>query len=141
MAKQRVGLILCEIFFREAAWLAAQCEDILDLVILPKGLHDLGGQEMRGTLQAEIDKMDAQTGEKRYSRILLGYGLCNNGIIGLSAKNTPMVIPKAHDCITLFMGCRQRYREYFDANPGTYYHTTGWLARGEGGQEFFDSRL
>ncbi|GAF86771.1 unnamed protein product, partial [marine sediment metagenome] len=36
---------------------------------------------------------------------------------------------------TFFMGSRGAYREYFDANPGTYYITTGWSERNsaEGG--------
>jgi hypothetical protein len=38
-----------------------------------------------------------------------------------------MIIPKAHDCITLFLGSKERYRTYFDAHPGTYWYTPGWV--------------
>jgi hypothetical protein len=31
----------------------------------------------------------------------------------------------------LFLGGRNRYREYFDAHPGTYFLTSGWLERGK----------
>ena len=58
--------------------------------------------------------------------------LCNNGIAGLTARATKLVVPRAHDCITLFLGSRKRYREFFDAHPGTYYRTTGWIERGDG---------
>ena len=37
------------------------------------------------------------------------------------------MIARAHDCITLFLGDRFRYLEIFNAHPGTYYRTTGWL--------------
>ncbi|HBY63858.1 MAG TPA: hypothetical protein DEH78_28875 [Solibacterales bacterium] len=29
------------------------------------------------------------------------------------------------------MGGRHQYQEYFDANPGVYFRSTGWLERGE----------
>lgn len=136
MEAKRVGLIACEIFFREAAYYAAVGPQVIDAVFLPKGLHDLGGEKMRETLQAEIDKMQ----EKDYSRIILGYALCNNGVVGLTGKRFPLVIPRAHDCISLFMGSRKRYQDYFFANSGTYFHTAGWLERGMPGDQYFDSQ-
>jgi hypothetical protein len=137
MEKKRVGLIACEIFFREIAYYAAGSPQVIDAVFLPKGLHDLGGDKMRGTIQAEIDKMQ----EKDYSRIILAYALCNNGIVGLTGKRFSLIVPRAHDCIAVFMGSRKRYRDYFFANTGTYFHTTGWLERGTPEGKYFDSQL
>jgi hypothetical protein len=57
----------------------------------------------------------------------LAYGLCSGGIAGLSASTIPMIVPRAHDCITLFLGSRQRYQDYFFENGGTYFMTTGWF--------------
>jgi hypothetical protein len=51
-----VGLIVCEIFFREIAYFSARCGETLDVVFLPKGLTTWAG-EKRGVLQAEIDRM------------------------------------------------------------------------------------
>jgi hypothetical protein len=42
------------------------------------------------------------------------------------------VIPRAHDCIALFLGSHRRYEEYFRAHPGTYFKTSGWIERGDG---------
>jgi hypothetical protein len=42
------------------------------------------------------------------------------------------VIPRAHDCITLFLGSKERYLEYFHAHTGVYFKTSGWIERGEG---------
>jgi len=137
MEKKRIGLIACEIFFREIAYYAARGPQIIDAVFLPKGLHDLGGDKMREIIQAEIDKMQ----EKDYSRIILGYALCNNGIVGLTGRRFSLVAPKAHDCIAVFMGSRKRYQDYFFANTGTYFHTTGWLERGTPEGKYFDSQL
>ena len=122
---KRYILIGCEIMFREICLCAAQSNNIIDLVFMPKGLHDVGQKNMSQTLQNELDKIDS----KKYDAILLCYGLCNYGVKGLSAA-LPMVIPKAHDCITLFMGSKEKYTEYFKNNPGTFFHTSGWLERG-----------
>lgn len=121
----RQKLISCEIFFRELCHLVSQSPHVIDVEFLPKGLHDLESSDMRSRVQARIDAASGQG----YERIILGYALCNNGTLGIRARDTPVVIPRAHDCITLFLGSRERYRSYFDENPGTYFHTTGWLER------------
>lgn len=121
----RFHVISCEIFFREMCALLSETPHRCDVEFLPKGLHDLGTEKMQPRLQERIDAVPKDS----VDAILLGYGLCNNGIAGLRARHCPLVVPRAHDCITLFMGDRKRYREYFDAHPGTYYRTTGWFER------------
>lgn len=82
---------------------------------------------MRHTLQAAVDRVDGS----QYDAVLLGYGLCGNGLAGLTARSLRLVLPRAHDCITLFMGDKKRYLDYFQAHPGVYFSTTGWIERGE----------
>ncbi len=118
-------LISCEIFFREMEFLLEQSPHQIDVEYMQKGLHDIQPEEMTKRIQAQIDAAS----EQDYDAILLGYGLCNNGLDGIVARNVQLVLPRAHDCITLFFGSRQRYREHFDANPGTFYKTTGWIER------------
>ena len=67
---------------------------------------------------------------KKYDAILLGYGLCNNGIRGLHST-IPLVIPRAHDCIAMLMGSKDKFRKYFDAHPGTFYRSVGWVEQVE----------
>lgn len=105
---------------------AARSPHVVDVAFLPKGLHDIGAKPMRERLQATIDEID----QTRYDAILLGYGLCNNGTAGLTARHIPLVLPRAHDCITLFLGSRDRYLKYFTERPGVYFKTTGWIERG-----------
>ena len=120
-------LFVCEILFREFCSLAAASPNIIDLEFLPKGLHDIGRTGMSSRLAERIATVD----ESQYDAILLGYALCSGGVVGLSTKTIPLVVPRAHDCVTLFLGDRKRYEEYFFANPGTYFKTTGWIERGE----------
>ncbi len=123
---RRLHLIACEIFRRELCAAIAASPNTVRVEFLPKGLHDIGAAPMRERLQARIDAVPANSCEA----ILLGYGLCNNGLGGILARDTPLILPRAHDCIALFLGGRRRYREYFDSHPGTYFHTTGWIEHG-----------
>lgn len=128
---RRFRFIGCEIVFREACLLAAHSRNIVDLEFVRKGLHDVPRQRMQEELQRRIDAVDPAT----YEAVLLCYGRCNDGTVGLQARAMPLVIPRAHDCITLFLGSKQRYRDYFDAHPGTYFRTSGWIERNFAGHE------
>src|ERR1051326_7872623 len=110
----RLKLISCEVFYREMCAAIARSPHVVDIAFLPKGLHDMGAKGMRERVQAALDQVD----ETHYDAVLFGYGLCNNGLAGLTARTIPLVVPRAHDCITLFLGCRQRYLDYFNTHPG-----------------------
>jgi hypothetical protein len=109
----RLRIVACEIFFRELSHLAARSPRKVDVEFLPKGLHDQGGGVMRERLQAAIDATDPA----RHDAVALGYGLCNNGLVGLEARTMPLVLVRAHDCVTAFLGDRARYARYFDERP------------------------
>ena len=119
----RLKLLVCEIFRREISAVISDSPHQVDTEFLPMQLHTMGRVRMKKRLTEYLTNVD----EHCYDAILLGYGLCSGGISGLSANTIPMVVPRAHDCITLFLGCRERYQEYFFANSGTYFLTNGWL--------------
>lgn len=125
----RFKLISCEIFFREMSAVVARSPHFIDIEFLPKGLHDMGSSSMLARVQEAVDRV------RDYDAILLGYGLCNNGLAGLKARTIQVVLPRAHDCITLFMGSKEKYLEYFNSHPGVYFKTTGWIERGESNGE------
>lgn len=122
--RPRFHVLACEILQREVCLCAARSPAINDLTFLPKGLHDLGEKKMKERLQQAIDAVDPD----RYDAILLGYGLCNHGVRGLTAS-LPIVIPRAHDCITLLLGSKERYQEHFEQASGTYFKSPGWMER------------
>jgi len=125
MKQKRFKIIACEIVYRELSYLVSQSPYVVDTQFLPKGLHDVETDRMRATIQDAIDATDPAV----FDAVLLGYGLCNGGASDLRARTIPLVIPKAHDCITFFFGSRHAYREFFDKHPGTYYRTVGWSER------------
>lgn len=124
----RLLLVGCEVVLRELCDAVVRSPHHVDLEFLPKGLHDLGAKAMRDDIQARIDAADAGPAET----IVLGYGLCGTGLAGVAARTKPLVLPRAHDCITLLMGSRQRFATYFADHPGMYYRSVGWVERGQG---------
>ena len=98
--------------------------DLVDQVtFLDYGLHEFP-KKLTKAVQEQID------GVQRPSRILLGYGLCGNGLNGIQAGKHTLVIPRTDDCIAIFLGSYQAYLKEFYDNPGTYYLTKGWLESG-----------
>jgi len=121
MKNKRFKVIACNVMWRELAYCAALSPHSFQLQFMDWGLHtepDRLRQELQKAIDATSDGFDA---------ILLGYGLCSNGLDGIAARRTKLVIVKGHDCITHFLGSRARYRQYFDAHPGTYWYTPGWI--------------
>ena len=115
-------VLACEIAAREIYACAAGSLSTVNVELFTQGLHD-NSDVMRSELQARIDAVECE----QYDAVLLGYGLCNNGIVGLRAPAVELVVPRAHDCITFFLGSKERYAEEFEGHPGTYYYTSGWL--------------
>jgi len=98
----------------------------VEFKFLDQGLHRTP-QNMTKILQTEID----QPCEEEYNAIVLGYGLCSNGIVSVHSQKHTLVVPRIHDCITLFLGSPEYYRQESAKQPGTYYLTPGWIEKGQ----------
>jgi hypothetical protein len=123
--QKRILVLTCEVLAREVQYAAARSPRIVDVELVTQGLHDVEKPGMARELQKRVDAADPGL----YTAVALAYALCNNGIVGLSARSTPLVVPRAHDCITLLLGSRARYDAVFGAEPGTYFLSPGWLER------------
>ena len=132
---KRFKLIACKVFYREICLLSANSESHIDVTYFQQGLHNTP-ERLKSNLQEEIRRIDA--GEDIYSckpsenldfdAILIGYGLCSNAICGITSSKYKIVLPRAHDCITLFLGSKEKYQEYFDSRGGgIYWYTSGWI--------------
>ena len=129
-------VLACKIFQRELAQVIPMCPNALDITFMRQELH-MTPSLLRDALQKEIDLIesgnDLHTNEHRYGEmeaILLGYGLCSNALAGIKSSRLPLVIPRAHDCITLFMGSKERYADYFEKVKGTFFYNRSWLDLG-----------
>jgi len=84
------------------------------------GLHMLP-RRMTTALQEIIE------GIEEPSLVVLGYGLCGNGLRGIKAGRHCLLVPRVSDCISLLLGSHEAYKKEFGAVPGTYYLSRGWL--------------
>ncbi len=99
-------------------------EEMADQVtFMDYGLHRVPDQ-LTQTVQDAIDAVEEP------SLIVLGYGLCGNGLKGIKSRQHTLIIPRTDDCIAILLGSYQEYIQEFDATPGTYYLTKGWLESG-----------
>jgi uncharacterized protein DUF1638 len=90
-------------------------------------------KKLGAALQEQIDAISEP------SFIIVGYGLCGNGLVGVKARQHTLIIPRTHDCVAIFLGSHQRYVQRFFASPNTYYLTKGWIdARDEPLADYHD---
>ncbi|MGI6029515.1 MAG: DUF1638 domain-containing protein [Candidatus Heteroscillospira sp.] len=121
---KKLKIIACKVMMRELYYLAYKCENIVDILFLRQGLHD-EPKKLTESLQRAIDQIESEP--EPYDAICLGYGLCSNGIVGITSQRTPIIVPRAHDCISLLLGSRQKYDELFKKYNGIYWYSPGWL--------------
>lgn len=96
-------------------------DDGLEIRYLDQGLH-MTPRKMAPAIQEQVDLVSGQ-----FDEIVLGYGLCANGIVGVLAREQGIYAPRSHDCIALFMGSCETYRMAIKKRPGTFYLTAGWI--------------
>jgi hypothetical protein len=93
--------------------------------VLDFGLH-INPAELKKVLQEKIDEASQNA-----DVLLLGYGLCSMAVVGLKATTATLVIPRTDDCIGIFLGSCNAYKEQAKKEPGTYYLTKGWIEVGD----------
>jgi len=117
----RRHLIACEVFKDE---FEAVSPPDLSRTYLPQGLHRTPGK-MPTAIQETLNGVAPEV-----QTVLLGYGLCSNGVVGVASRAAALILPRVHDCIALLLGSRERYEAEVTACPGTYYITPGWALYG-----------
>jgi len=120
----RFIVLACEALARSIYRLAAETPHIVSVQLFQQGLHDRP-KNLRQELQSQIDAIEPGA----WDAILLAYGMCGRSTVGLSSRHTTLVIPRAHDCITLYLGSKERYQEEFDRHPGTYWYSVDYMER------------
>jgi hypothetical protein len=120
----KLKCISCEALARILYHNAATSPHSIDIDLYELGLHN-DPPDLQRQLQAAIDAVDAG----KYDAIVMGYGLCGKATEGITARDLTIVVPRAHDCITLFLGSRDRYLREFEENTGTYWYAADYIER------------
>lgn len=115
--------------------MAAGAPHIVAVQTLEMNLHEMP-LRLGDRLNGDIASVCAQY---QPDAIALVYGLCGCGLVGVRAQLCPVVIPRAHDCVTLFLGSKERYLQQQAEAPKTYWFTPGWNKTGRApGPEKFE---
>ncbi len=126
----RIHIIACRILSRELNFLASQSTNQVDITWMGRGLHN-DTDKLRRHLRDAVDELYHQIGtgelEHRPDAIVLGYGLCSGGVVGVRCRDIPLVVPRTDDCIALFMGSQQRYLREFEEARGAVWLNSAWI--------------
>ena len=130
-AQSRYRLIACNVFQRELCLVISRSPNIIDVEFLELGLHESPGR-LNEALQTRIDaaSMAKAPGGEAYDAVLLGYGLCGNGLAGITARELPLVLARAHDCCTVLLGSRAEFLSRFGENLSASWSSAGYIERG-----------
>ena len=122
MNKKRIKVVACETVIEEMRPLLPSdvTYEVLDF-----GMH-ITPEKLRESLQQTVDRIGDGV-----DVIILGYGLCSMGVVGLKSEKCTLVVPRVDDCIAIFLGSTAAYREQGKKEPGTYYLTKGWIEVGD----------
>lgn len=119
----RIAVITCGVLRDEVMHFTKDLANVVHIAELEQGLHN-DPPKLRAELQKCVDDVEANVPQAE--AIVLGYGLCSRGVEGVFTRRCKLVMARAHDCITLLLGDKQRYADYVAEHPGTYWYSPGW---------------
>lgn len=125
---KRYIALTCEALARTVYAAAAQSPHAVTVQLYRQGLHNTP-KNLHATLQEQIDAIQPGACDA----ILLVYGICGTSTVDLVARHTPLIMPRTHDCIALYLGSHARYQTKFDAQPGTYWYSQDYMERNDPG--------
>ena len=118
-----IVVISCQVFQHLFEKYLPKNGDVQAVSYLEYGLHRVP-RNLKEAIQERINLIEQP------SLVVLGYGLCGNGLDGIQAGKHILLVPRTDDCIAILLGTYQKYRAEFDSNPATYYLSKGWLESG-----------
>jgi len=119
---QKLVVLTCEVLKLEVETLVKDFPHIAAVEVLEMNLH-----ETPVLLKEALGKKIAEVEARHHpDAVALVYGLCGCGLIGVRAVTCPVVVARAHDCVTLFLGSKERYLQKQKDHPETYWYTPGW---------------
>lgn len=115
-------VISCSVLEDEVQALVKDMPHIIEVSFLEIAQHDFP-EKLQRNLQNAIEWAEKTTD---CEAIIFIYGLCSQALLGLHSSRAKLVMPRAHDCITLFLGSRKEYARIQKEQPGTYWYSPGW---------------
>ena len=117
-----IAVLTCDVLTDEVRHFCRDLPQVKLIEVIEQGLHNTPDL-LRERLQAAIT---ATENNPEIDQIVLVYGLCSRGIEGIGTRRCTLTVTRAHDCLTLLLGSKERYAEYIGKHPGTYWYSAGW---------------
>lgn len=113
----RTKILACAVVIEE---LRSKLPPEIECETLDFGLHRTP-EALKSKLQETIDKSSG------FDTIVLAFGLCGQAVLGLQSRSATLVVPRADDCIAIFLGSRKAYLKQQLENPGSLFLSKGWI--------------
>jgi|LGVF01.2.fsa_nt_gb hypothetical protein len=115
--KKDILLIACEMIKDEIFFAMERTEISYNTVWMNSELHN-NPEFLTIELQKEINN------HQDYDMILLAYGCCGNGLVGLVSKTTKLAFLRSEDCIHILLHNNKELKSF---QGETYFITKGWM--------------
>lgn len=113
-------LLACSTMKEEIEWVLKHKTCIFDRILwVRSGMHNVT-DNLRAELISKLSEIEGA------DRVILGFGACGNALIGITAGDFELIIPKVDDCISIMLGSYERKQEIRECGE-TYFLTRGWL--------------
>lgn len=123
LIRSSCAVLACDVFQEELGALVGGFESWGAVEFLEMGLHDQP-DILRREVQTTVNRLEANL---KLKTILLFYGVCGNGLIGIQSSRCRLVLPRAHDCVSILLGDLKVHEAILKENPGTYFYSPGWV--------------
>ena len=117
MLKGKTKILACAVVIEE---LRSKLPAKIECATLDFGLHRTP-EALKAKLQETIDM------SSDFDTIVLAFGLCGQAVLGLRSETATLVVPRADDCIAIFLGSRAAYLKEQHDNPGSLFLSKGWI--------------
>jgi hypothetical protein len=115
---EEIHIVACETLKPEISLVMRSRGCAYPIAWVESGKH-VWPDKLHVAVQETIDKIP-----RSYTTILLVFGFCGNAMVGIKANGRRLVLPRAADCIPLFLGSQKKRDEY---GVDTYFFTEGYL--------------
>lgn len=119
-----IKIIGCSVFKNKLEEILEKNSLKFDVEFISMKNH-LDPEKLKDKIRDEIIKAENDPNNK-YKKIILLYGLCGNSTVGLSST-LPLVIPKVHDCCSIFLGSSKQFYELFETKLSSEWYTSDYL--------------
>lgn len=86
---------------------------------IESGLHNVA-ERLRKEIQDRLSEI------RETDRVVMGFGACGNALVGITAGDFEIILPKTDDCISIMLGSYKRKKAIMKQGE-TYFLTRGWF--------------